>query len=318
MVLTLTLNPAIDRTIIVDKLVYEDRAYIRSTTESPGGRGLNASRVLASFGMETVSLVTAGGESGSKLVTLLNESGFAAEVVRVRSSTRTNLTIYDKQGLTLKLNEVGGELETAELQQMRHAVESRLSKAVWLMLCGSLPPGVPLNFYAELIELANSQGVKTFLDTDDGALRCGIEARPTVVKPNQPEAERLLGRALISRGRCAEAARSIQALGAGTVLLSLGSRGIVACSGEGDQAVVWEVVPPRVEALSPIGAGDAVAAAFVYATRQGSPLLEAVQLAAAAGTASALKPGMEFATLAEAKAMMKRLETRNVTNALLR
>lgn len=307
MILTVTLNPAIDRTILVDKLVFEDRSYIRSSTDSPGGRGINASRVLsAGFGAETLAILPAGGESGQRMSTLLQEIGFPVEVIRVRSDTRTNLTISDKQGLTIKLNETGGPIESFELKQIQEAIESRLPQAEWLMLCGSLPPEVPNNFYAQLIDIAKEKGVKTFLDTDDTPLLRGLEAKPTVVKPNQHEAERLLGRALLSRARCAEAARLIQAMGADIALLSLGSRGMVAC--RGDELV--EATPPVVDAISPIGAGDAASAAYVWAQSNGLTFSESVKWAVASGTATSMLPGMAFANKEQTEAILRRIELR--------
>ncbi len=308
MILTVTINPAIDRTILVDKLVFEDRSYMRSSADSPGGRGINASQVLNSFGAETLAILPVGGETGNKIEELLQEIGFPTEVIRVRSATRTNLTISDKQGLTIKLNEVGGPIEPFELRQIQEAVENKLGSAEWLMLCGSLPPQVPSNFYAKLIEAAKQKGVKTFLDADDAALLRGLEAGPDVVKPNQHEAERLLGGALLSRARCIDAAKQIQSMGASVVLLSLGSRGVIAAKGD----EVLEVTPPVVDAISPIGAGDAAAAAFVWAKSSGLTFSEAVKWSVACGTVTATLPGMQFATKDQSEAILRRLESRLV------
>jgi 6-phosphofructokinase 2 len=308
LILTVTLNPAIDRTILVDKLVFEDRSYIRSSTDSPGGRGINASRVLsAGFGAPTVAILPAGGESGQRMSTMmLHDIGSPVEVIRIRSETRTNLTISDKQGLTIKLNETGGPIESFELKQIQESIESRLSQTEWLMLCGSLPPEVPTNFYAQLIEIARQKGVKTFLDTDDTPLLRGMEAKPTVVKPNQHEAERLLGKALLSRARCGEAAKQMQAMGAEVVLLSLGSRGMVACrSGE-----LVEVTPPVVDAISPIGAGDAASAAYVWAQTNGLTFIESVKWAVSCGTATSILPGMQFANKDQTESILRRVEFR--------
>src|SRR6202161_1593710 len=142
MILTLTINPAIDRIVSVDKLVFEDRAYILNQAEVAGGRGVNASVVLHRFGGKTIALLTSGGAAGGRMEKSLAGMGCPFEVVRVRPESRTNLTISDKQGLTVKLNEVGHTLGTTELNQIRHLVEARLPKARWLMICGSIQPGV--------------------------------------------------------------------------------------------------------------------------------------------------------------------------------
>ena len=111
LIVTLTINPAIDRTVSVDKLVFEDRAYILNRTEAAGGRGVNASRVIHGFGGKTLALVTAGGDEGERMLGSLSQAGFPFEAVRVRSATRVNFTVSDKQGLTIKLNEVGSPID---------------------------------------------------------------------------------------------------------------------------------------------------------------------------------------------------------------
>jgi 6-phosphofructokinase 2 len=147
MILTLTINPAIDRIVSVDKLVFEDRAYILNQGESAGGRGVNASVVIHKFGGKTLALLTSGGAVGERMEKSLAGMGFPFEAVRVRPDSRTNMTISDKQGLTIKLNEVGHTLGDHELNQIRQLVEARLSKARWLMICGSMQPGIPPAFY---------------------------------------------------------------------------------------------------------------------------------------------------------------------------
>jgi 1-phosphofructokinase family hexose kinase len=308
LILTVTINPAIDRNLLVDRLAYEDRGYILDTSESAGGRGINASRVLKSFGAETMAVVTAGGKAGKRFETLVARDNYPTRVVPIEDEMRTNLTILDKQGLTIKLNERGPSLSDKELAAVEEAVQEHLDRASWLMITGSLPPGVPPVFYRLLIELARKHGVKALLDADGDALLHGLEANPAVVTPNQQEAERLLNRALITRNHFFEAADRIHAMGADQVILSLGSRGAVGRSGD----MLYEAVPPRVDAVSPIGAGDALAAAFVWASERGDSFKDALQWGVATGTASAVLPGMTFPSLAQVQEMRKGVELRQV------
>jgi 1-phosphofructokinase family hexose kinase len=308
LIVTLTINPALDRNVSADRLVFEDRAYILDTTLSAGGRGINASRVIHSFGGKTLAIATAGGVTGAKFERLLSDSGFPVKVVPISHETRTNLTISDKQGLTVKLNEFGPKIETAELNALTTAVESNLAGAQWLMICGSLPPGVPAHFYSDLIQLAHKRKVRTLLDTDGDALLHGLEAGPTIVTPNQQEAERLLNRALITRTHFFDAVERIHAMGSDSVILSLGSRGVVARNSEG----MVEAIPPRIDAVCPIGAGDAMAAAYQWAMDNKSDFRDAVRWSVAAGTASAKLPGLTFANLEQTREIYKRVEVRNV------
>ncbi len=308
MIVTLTVNPAIDRTIQVDRLAFEDRAYILSSKDTPGGRGINSANVIHSFGGETVAILPAGGASGARFEEFLKDCGFPVVVVRIRNKVRTNLTIMDRHGLTVKLNEPGPTLDKAEVAKLDKAVRARLDGVSWLMLCGSLPPGVPDDFYANLIGFAHHKKVKTLLDTDGEALRLGIEAHPTVVKPNQAEAERLLNTAMLTRNQYLSAAEQISRLGAESVILSLGSRGVVgAYKGE-----ITEVVPPHTNAVSPIGAGDALAAAFLWSMGKTNDFYDSLRWGVAAGTASAVLPGMRFASLEQARKIYGEVEIRRV------
>ncbi|HML18020.1 MAG TPA: 1-phosphofructokinase family hexose kinase [Bryobacteraceae bacterium] len=306
MIVTLTINPAIDRTVSVDKLVFEDRAYIMNRSEAAGGRGVNASHVIHAFGGRTLALLASGGATGQRMEKLLAKLAFPFEVVRVHSDTRVNLTISDKQGLTVKLNEVGAPLTREEVAEIHRLVEARLGKVQWLMICGSIPPGVSSRFYCEVIEMAKQRGVKTLVDTEGDALLHSLEARPTVITPNQHEAERLLGRALLTRNQFLEAVDRIQAMGSESVILSLGSRGAIGSGPEG----IFEALPPRVDALCPIGAGDAMAAAFTWGMEKKKSFADSLRWGVAAGTAKAMLPGMTFPTLDQARAVYKKVEVR--------
>jgi 1-phosphofructokinase family hexose kinase len=304
----LTINPAIDRNVTADRLVFEDRGYIVSTTETAGGRGINASSVIHSFGGKTLAIVTSGGQSGARLQELIRAYGFPVEVAPIHHDIRTNLTITDKQGLTVKLNEAGPAMDKDEVERLEHATLQQLDHASWLMLCGSIPPGVPSDFYARLIAATRKRKVRTVLDTDGEALEMGIEAKPTVVHANQQEAERLLNTALLMRAHHLDAARKLRAMGAGSVVPSLGSRGAVAMNGK----TIYEALPPRVDAVCPIGAGDALAAAFTWAMDNGSSFDDAVRWGVAAGTASAKLPGVSFASLRQTEDVYRLVEMRVV------
>jgi 1-phosphofructokinase family hexose kinase len=304
LILTLTVNPAIDQNVTADRLVFEDRAYIVATSESAGGRGINASCVIHSFGGETLAIAASGGKAGKRFEQMLCGCGFPFEIVPVAKGIRTNLTISDRQGLTIKLNQPGPRLSKRELARLGEAVSGKLAGADWLMLCGSLPPGAPGEFYSKLIQAAHKLGVKTLLDTDGEALIEGVRAGPAVAAPNQQEAERLLNTALITRSHFLDAAAEIRRMGAGSVILSLGSRGAV---GAWERGMI-EVTPPRVEAVGPIGSGDALAAAFTWAMARTGDFADALRWGVAAGTASAAFPGLRFAGLDQTREIYPRVE----------
>jgi 1-phosphofructokinase family hexose kinase len=306
LIVTLTINPTIDRVISVDRLAFEDRAYINSTRETAGGRGINASYVIHSYGGETLALLTSGGDSGKRMEGHLKNSGFPFQSVAIEGQTRTNLTITDKHGLTVNLNEAGPPLTKAEVAKVEKSVKDALGGASWLMVCGSIPPGVPADFYARLISAARKKRVKTLLHADAESLRHGIEEKPTVITPNALEAERLVGRSLLMRTHYLEAAARIRTMGADSVVLSLGSRGAVGAFAMG----VVEAIPPRVDAVCPIGAGDALTAGYTWASDRKSTPVDAMRWGVAAGTAAARLPGMRFATLQQTQEIFDQVELR--------
>jgi 1-phosphofructokinase family hexose kinase len=297
-ILTLTANPAIDRIFTVDRLVFEDRAYIQSCMEIAGGRGINAARVLTNFGAHAIAVTTSGGETGRKFEEYLQQDTFRKEIVHIRHNIRVNLTISDRQGLSVKLNENGPALSLPERNRLCRAVEKLLPSASWLMLCGSLPPEVDPQFYSRLIEAAAKHKVETLLDTDGESLLHAAAAGPAILKPNQSEAERLLNTVLITRSQLIDAVQRIKSMGPKSVVLSLGSRGVIAATTtEG----VLEVVPPVVQVLCPIAAGDALGAAIVWALDRGESFSEALRWGVAAGTASSKLPGIGLANLEQAR-----------------
>jgi 1-phosphofructokinase family hexose kinase len=306
LIVTLTINPAIDRIVSIDRLAFEDRAYINSSRESAGGRGINVSSVIHSFGGETLAVLISGGDSGKRLEGLLGKCGYRIAVVPVQNEIRTNLTITDKHGLTVNLNEPGPQLGKAEVARVERVVRDRLDNASWLAICGSIPPGVPPAFYGKLISMARHKKVKTLLHADGDALREGIAARPTVVSPNQQEAGRLLGQTLLTRTHYLEAAERIRQLGAESVVLTLGSRGAVGAFADG----LMEALAPRIDAVCPIGAGDALMAAYAWARERRTSAADALRWGVAAGTATARLPGMSFASLAQAREIYRQVEVR--------
>jgi 1-phosphofructokinase family hexose kinase len=302
------MNPAVDRMVLADRLVYEDRGYILSRRESAGGRGINASAVIHAFGGRTLAIAPCGGDQGERFKELLGCCEFPVHLVPIHKNIRANLIATDRSGLMIRLNEKGPELDPGEVARIEEAVYSWLGRARWLMLCGSLPPGVPADFYSKLIVKARESGVKTLVDTDGECLLEAVEAKPTTVSPNQIEAERLLHQALLTRVHFLEAAEKIRAMGPDEVVLTLGARGAVGAA----QGELYEVQPPIIDAVSPIGAGDALAAAFVWARENGSDFPDAIRWGVATGTASARVPGSGFATLEQTKEIYQQTKVRKV------
>jgi len=306
MILTLTLNPAVDVSITTERIIYDDRMFIDDQSTQASGKGVNVAQVLHRYGADVESIATYGGRNGERFSRLILETQLPVRLIAVTGETRRNLNITDQQGLTLKLDERGSPLEPAELDRVRDEVASRLPDTSWLTLTGSIPPGTPTTFYGEIIELAKSNGVETLFDTSSDALPAGLPAGPSLAKPNLIEAERLLGRSLLGEADTFKAADDIQRLGAKRVILSMGSQGAVASWEQGR----LRAVPPSIQTGSPIGAGDVLGATCVWALERGDAFPEAFAWGVAAATVASSLPGLQFGTMEQVQEMKGQLEVR--------
>jgi 1-phosphofructokinase len=269
MIVTLTLNPSLDRTIEVDRLVRGTMTRATSARLDPGGKGVNVSRALLANRVPSVAVVTVGGADGDQLVRLLEADGIPLRAVGVAGRTRSNVTIAEPDGVVTKLNEPGEPLSRAELDAVADAVLAETETASWVVTCGSLPPGVPTGIYARLCEFFTSAGVLVAVDASGPALLAALDAKPALIKPNREELAEAVGRPVDSIGAAIEAAEQLRDRGAGSVLASLGADGAVLVEEEG--VTIGEA--PIAEARSTVGAGDALLAGFLAAGARGSAAL---------------------------------------------
>jgi tagatose 6-phosphate kinase len=273
MIVTVTLNPALDLTYAVDALVPHGTHRVATVAERAGGKGLNVARVLRALGEPVLATGLLGGVTGQRVLDLLGAEGVAASFVRIAGETRRTVAVVDPADAT-GFWEPGSTITEAEWSRFRDEFRTLLATASVVALSGSLPPGVPISAYADLIRDARTAGVPAVLDTSGPALRSGLAARPAVAKPNAEEL------AALSPGEDVVAA--VRAVAAGPVVVSRGARGLLAVTaGE-----VFECAPPEVVAGNPTGAGDACVAALARGVRDGTGwpdlLADAVALSAAA------------------------------------
>ncbi|MFF4186933.1 1-phosphofructokinase family hexose kinase [Streptomyces sp. NPDC001691] len=277
MILTVTLNTALDITYRVPALVPHASHRVEEVTERPGGKGLNVARVLAALGHEAVVTGFAGGPSGEVLRALLAELAPVDALVPVAGATRRTIAVADAAtGDTTQLNEPGPLVTPAEWDAFLAAYGRLLDGAEAVALCGSLPPGLPVGAYAQLVRQARGAKVPVLLDTSGEALRRGIAARPDLVKPNADELAQLTGAREPLR-----AARDARRRGAHTVVASLGADGLLAATPEG----LWQAAPPAAVRGNPTGAGDSAVAGLLSGLVEGldwpGRLTRAVALSAA-------------------------------------
>jgi 1-phosphofructokinase len=192
---TVTMNPSIDQHILIDRLVKDDAIRARDIRRDPGRKGINVSRVLTELGAETLAFGLTGGGAGYIVKSLLHERGIKFESVDVLEETRINFIFTDRSDRTqTRISSPGPWVMLDEADRLAALVLDQAPMPSWWVLGGSLPRGIPVDFYARLIRDLRRRGVRCFLDADDDALRVGIEARPYGIKPNENELARLAGR----------------------------------------------------------------------------------------------------------------------------
>ncbi len=306
MIYTITLNPALDRTLWVRRIHYDDTNRIEREERYAGGKGTDVSRVLTILGVDNKALGFVGGFAGEELEGRLFNDGISCDFIRISGETRTNIILnLLNTGTQTVFSAKGPEIKPYELMQLIHKVE-RLEDPEMVVISGSLPPGVHPVIYRKLIEILKAEGAWVMLDTDGDALRVGIRGIPDAIKPNIHELSRLLERELKGVDEIIHAARTVCDRGIRTVLVSMGARGIIMV-GEGEQ--YW-AYPPRVKVENTIGAGDSAVAGFVYGLAEGMSNKEALVYAVAAGTATTLRPGTAVCTREDIMKLVPKIEVR--------
>lgn len=290
MIYTVTLNPALDRTVAVKQLLEDDTNRILSEHYYAGGKGIDVSRVIRELGGQSIALGLVGGYDGLHLEGLLINAGVMTDFTKISGETRTNIIIKEQAtGRQLAISATGPDVRATEIGQFyQHVLQAQSMD--YLVLSGSLPRGVTHNLYGQLILAGRKKGSFVVLDTDGTALKESVNYQPTCIKPNTHELSRLVGRELMAEGEIIRACEEVHQKGISYVLVSRGKEGLILSTGE--QRI--KAVAPHVKVDSTVGAGDSAVAGFVMAHSQGKDLIECVRLACAAGTATAQTPGTEL------------------------
>lgn len=286
MILTFTPNPCVDKTVFIDRL--EPGAKIRSQkyTCIPGGKGTNVSRAVKNLGYETAALVIVGGPTGRHVVDMIEQQdGVRCIPCWVASMTRTITTILEEPAhRQTAFFEPGSRVTDEELAALLDTFRAAVANARVVTLNGAVPDPKLHSLYRQLIEIAKEAGVITILDTYGAELALALPAGPFMAKPNQPEAEGLVGFPLDTDDARGRALAFFHERGVELVVLSLGAGGaIVSRHGE-----CLRVTPPAIDEVNPVGSGDALVAGFAIGLQEGWNLEEMARLGIAAGTANAM------------------------------
>ncbi len=309
MILTVTLNPAVDQTKVLDRFVSGDTLRVKVSRTDAGGKGINVSRVVAELGAESVALGFAAGGLGRYVEQALKNEGVECDFVHTKGETRTNITILDEsRHENTILSDRGPQTDPRSVDKLLGKLRKRLEPGDWLVVAGSIPPPLSPQVYGDIITLAREQGAHTVLDADGPALAAGVKAKPEMVKGNRRELERLLGRHLDDETSTLEAARDVWSMGVTRAVVTRGRHGAIAMCDEG----CWRGVAPKVRAVSAVGSGDAFLAGIVLTLSRGGTMEEALRLGVAAGTACVLTPGTELCHSREVGLLQPRVKVQPI------
>lgn len=303
-IFTVSANPAIDLFLDVPAIVMDEVLRATGVRRVWAGKGFNVSRTVSRLGHATLAMGFVGGFAGMAISAGLAEEGIPTDFVQVDGETRTNVMVVDgASGRHIKVNQAGAAVDdAAQAAFMARAAQIVQAGDFWV-LSGSLSPGMPVDFYAVLIELIRARGAFVLLDSSGAALRAGCAARPDLVKPNTAEARDLTGTPVTSPADALRAVDAFHTAGAQRVALSLGADGLILSDG----AECWHVRPPAITVRTAVGAGDALLGGLVSALAQGRPLREVACWGVATGSVYAIADELPLSAVPAVEEMIARL-----------
>ncbi len=290
-ILTVTPNASIDKTYVVEGFGVDRMHRPKEWRSTPGGKGINVLRVFRELGGTGVATGFVGGRVGDAIAEGLSAEGIRHDMIRVAGESRLCIKIMDpKSGTQTEVNEVGPEISPTEVEQLTGKIGELMGSAEYVVLCGNVPPGVPVSFYGDIIRLAKIRGIKAVLDASEEQLKDAIKAGPYIVKPNVAELSQLAERELMTLEEICSAAKSLKQYGVGIAAVTMGRSGAVVTDG----VRAWQAVPPEIEFASAVGSGDSFIAGFLQVLASEGSLAEALALGTAAGAANATSYGAGF------------------------
>ncbi|MDY0213766.1 MAG: 1-phosphofructokinase family hexose kinase [Desulfuromonadaceae bacterium] len=291
-IVTLTLNPTIDKSSSVDHVMPERKLYCKPPHFEPGGGGVNVSRAVKKLGGESLLLYPTGGLTGTRLRELLNKEGLGHHPFPIEGLNRENLIILEEStGQQYRFGMPGPQLQKKEWESFIQELVSMEPLPDYVVASGSLPPGVPPDFYARVARVGKKRGSRVIIDSSGEPLDLALQEGVFLIKPNVREFRELVGEEVKEKSQIITAARKIIESGhAEVVLISLGAAGALVIADK----LAEHILPPTVPIISKVGAGDSMVAGIVLSLARGNPLRESVLFGVAAGTAAVMTPGTEL------------------------
>lgn len=283
MILTVTLNPSVDTSYTLDNLSLGNVNRVEKVIKTPGGKGLNVSKVLNKLGSEIMATGFLGGKSGEFIKDKLSTLKILSNFSQVSGDTRTCIAIISKTEIT-EILEKGPLISGDEWSNFKKDFQKLLIGKSCVALSGSLPQGLSQNSYTELMQISSEMGVKVFLDTSGKTLQTALEAKPFFIKPNQDEIEDLFGIKILSEEDLIYHGKLLLKKGIENILITLGGKGAIFFNKDG----IYRCLIPKVEIKNTVGSGDSTVAGFIHGFEHGASIEDTLRLSLACGTSNAM------------------------------
>jgi 1-phosphofructokinase len=304
MVITVTLNPAMDKTLIIDDFKLGTVNRTSDIRYDIGGKGINVSKVLKNFGIESLALGFLGGTWKSSFEKELDKRGVGHNFIDIEASTRTNTKVVDrKNNVYTDINEAGPVISEIELKKFIDLYSEKCSEGDIVVLSGGIPSSLPKDIYGTLIKIAKGKGAITILDAEGELLANGLKEKPYAIKPNNHELSLLFNKSIDNLDQIIDSCKEIKVQGVENILVSMGSEGATYISGDKKYFAKGLKVPVR----STVGAGDSMVAALVYSIVNKLDIEETLIFAQACGAVTVTLEGTEACKLNDVEAIMERV-----------
>ncbi len=304
-IVTLTMNPSIDKSSSVAHVVAERKLYCKPPRFEAGGGGVNVSRAIKKLGGESILLYPAGRITGERLQELLDQEGLNHRPFPIQGVIRESLVILEEStGQQYRFGMPGPEIQKEEWEQFLQELSAIEPSPDYLVASGSLPPGVPADFYAKAARIGKKRGAKTIIDTSGEALEQALMEGVYLIKPNVREFREMVGEDIKEESQIkAEALKMVKSGRCEVLVISLGAAGALMVS----EDFAEHILPPTVPIVSKVGAGDSMVAGIVLSIAQGKPLRESILFGVAAGTAAVMTPGTELCRREDAERLFENM-----------
>lgn len=290
-VVTLTLNPAIDKSSKVAAIIRDKKLRCSLPVYEPGGGGINVSRALKNLNEDSLAIYLCGGPQGEKMKLLLTKENIEQAVIPIKNETRENFIVVDDHGQQFRFGMPGEEVYEDEVQQILETVKNLPSDVKYLVASGSIPFGVPVDIYAQITKICKAKDIRVILDCDGEALEAALEEGVFFIKPNLNELAKLLGKDEVDVTDQEGMAKELIASKKTEILaVSMGPQGAMLAA----KNIIEYAIPPSVKTVSTVGAGDSMVAGITYALSRRMNMTDVLKFGVACGSASTINPGTEL------------------------